>query len=122
MFFYLCGPADLFLAGDRAQSVVEGVEFRFEEIRAVGYHLYGEERPWLIPDKLKTVHANVRSHFGISNVVAAVLSCLFEAFPNRAKQLKEDRGLFQGPRPGVFHTVEAARLHGLVSIEAALLY
>ena len=44
LFFYLCGPGDLFLAGDPAQSVVEGVEFRFEEIRSVGYHLYGEDR------------------------------------------------------------------------------
>jgi superfamily I DNA/RNA helicase len=33
VFFYICGPGDLFLAGDPAQSVVEGVEFRFEEIR-----------------------------------------------------------------------------------------
>jgi hypothetical protein len=115
VFFYLCGPGDLFLAGDPAQSVVEGVEFRFEEIRSVGYHLYGEERRHLIPDKPKTVHVNFRSHCGILNVAAAVLSCLFRAFPDSAKQLKEDRGLFQGPRPGVFHKVEGTRLEQLVS-------
>ena len=97
VFFYLCGPGDLFLAGDPAQSVVEGVEFRFEEIRSVGYHLYGEDRRHLIPDKPKTVHVNFRSHCGILNVAAAVLSCLFEAFPDSAKQLKEDHGLV--PRP-----------------------
>lgn len=33
LFFYLGGPGGLFLAGDPAQSVVEGTEFRFEEIR-----------------------------------------------------------------------------------------
>ena len=115
LFFYLCGPGDLFLAGDPAQSVVEGVEFRFEEIRSVGYHLYGEDCRHLIPEKPKTVHVNFRSHCGILNVAAAILSCLFNAFPDSAKQLKEDRGLFQGPRPGVFHKVEIPRLAELVS-------
>ena len=114
VFFFMCGPGDLFLAGDPAQSVVEGVEFRFEEIRSVGYRLYGENRRHLILDKPKTVHLNFRSHCGILNVAAAVLACMFKAFPDSAKQLKEDRGLFQGPRPGVFHNVEVARLRELV--------
>lgn len=114
MFLYLCGPGDLFLAGDPAESVVEGVEFRFEEIRLVGYRLYGEERKHLIPDKPRTAHLNFRSHCGILNVAAAVLSCLFEVFQDSAKQLKENRGLFQGPRPGVFHKVEIERLKELV--------
>jgi superfamily I DNA/RNA helicase len=114
VFFCLCGPGDLFLAGDPAQSVVEGVEFRFEEIRSVGYCLYGEERKHLVPDKPRTVHLNFRSHCGILNVAAAVLSCLFEVFPDSAKQLKEDLGLFHGPRPGVFNKVEVERLKELV--------
>ena len=114
MFLYLCGPGDLFLAGDPAESVVEGVEFLFEEIRSVGYRLYGEERKHLIPDKPRTAHLNFRSHCSILNVAAAVLSCLFEVFQDSAKQLKENRGLFQGPRPGVFHKVEIERLKELV--------
>jgi superfamily I DNA/RNA helicase len=32
LFFLLSGPNDLFLAGDLAQSVVEGVSFRFDEV------------------------------------------------------------------------------------------
>jgi len=39
LFFYLGGPGGLFLAGDPAQSVVEGTEFRFEEVRHVGYYV-----------------------------------------------------------------------------------
>jgi hypothetical protein len=114
LFFYMGGPGDLFLSGDPAQSVAEGVEFRFEEVRSVGYHLYGEERRHLIPEKPKTVHVNFRSHCGILNVAASLLTCLFQVFPDSAKQLKEDRGLFFGPRPGVFHKVEAMRLQELV--------
>jgi hypothetical protein len=48
------------------------------------------------------------------NVAAPVLSCLFQAFPDSAKQLKEDRGLFHGSRPGVFDKVSRSRLRELV--------
>jgi hypothetical protein len=61
LFFYLCGPGDLFLTGDLGQSVEEGVEFRFEEICLVGYCLCGKDHHHLIPDKPKTVHANFQS-------------------------------------------------------------
>ncbi len=73
-----------------------------------------EDRRHLIPDKPKTVLLNFRSHCGILNVAVAVLSCLFEVFPDSAKQLKEDRGLFQGPRPGVCYKVDPPRLLNLV--------
>ena len=113
LFFLLSGPGDLFLAGDPAQSVVEGTDFRFEEIRSVGYHVAGENHQ-LIPDKPKAVNVNFRSHSGILNTAAAILRCMFDAFPDSAKQLKEDQGLFRGPRPGVLHKVEVNRLATLV--------
>jgi AAA domain len=114
LFFCLSGPGSLFLAGDPAQSVVEGVEFRFEEIRSVGYHLCDNASRSLIPDKPKTVNVNFRSHSGILDVAAGVLALLFGAFPNAAKQLSKDRGLFKGPRPAVFQKVGAMRLKELV--------
>eukprot|EP00934_Nitzschia_sp_Nitz4_P003879 Nitzschia sp. Nitz4//scaffold167_size49223//10984//18384//NITZ4_007032-RA/size49223-processed-gene-0.31-mRNA-1//-1//CDS//3329538266//3869//frame0 len=114
LFFLLSGPGDLFLAGDPAQSVVEGVEFRFEEIRSVGYFVAGQQRD-LIPDKPKTVSMNFRSHSGVLDTAAAVLRRMFEVFPDSAKQLGEDRGMFTGPRPGVFHKVPVASLKALVS-------
>jgi hypothetical protein len=49
------------------------------------------------------------------DVAAAILKCLFTVFPDSTKQLKEDRGLFQGPRPGVFHKVDMERLQELIS-------
>lgn len=110
IFFLLSGPGDLFLAGDPCQSVVEGVDFRFEDIRSVGYFVCGRQRRELIPDKPKTVNVNFRSHSGILDTAAAVLNRLFAAFPDSAKQLKEDRGLFAGPRPGVFQHVSYQRL------------
>jgi len=120
LFFKLCGPGALFLAGDPAQSVVEGVEFRFEDIRSVGYHIadrdgQGQHQRNLIPQKPMTVNVNFRSHSGILKVAASVLRCLFRVFPDSARQLKEDRGVFAGPRPGVLYKLDPKLLSELLS-------
>jgi len=54
LFFSISGVGSLFLAGDPAQSVEQGTDFRFEEVRAVGYYVAGS-RQHLIPDKPKIV-------------------------------------------------------------------
>ena len=95
------------------QSVVEGTDFRFEEIRSVGYFIAGNKRH-LIPEKAKVVNINFRSHAGIHNCASAFLDLLFEYFPGSAKQLKKDHGLFKGARPGVFHNVEIQQLSSLL--------
>ena len=86
----------LFLAGDPAQSVVEGVDFRFEDVRSVIYKLSdGKER---IERPMKLL-VNFRSHTGILACAAAVLDRMFLMFPGAAKVLPADSGLFKGPRP-----------------------
>lgn len=77
LFFLICDCGGLFFAGDPAQSVVEGVEFRFEEVRSVAYHLY-ENDPRYIPKKPLTVTRNFRSHAGILNIAAEVSFTLNE--------------------------------------------
>lgn len=44
MFFMCCDPGRLFLAGDSAQSVEEGVDFRFEDVRVVAYEMVENQR------------------------------------------------------------------------------
>jgi len=39
---------------------------------------------------------------------------MFDAFPASAQNLGEDRGIFLGPRPGVFQNVELSQLRHLV--------
>eukprot|EP00984_Skeletonema_dohrnii_P014066 scaffold5878_cov108-Skeletonema_dohrnii-CCMP3373.AAC.2 len=109
LFFYLAGPNGLFLAGDPAQSVVEGTEFRFEEVRSVG-HFVGS-----VIQKPKTVNVNFRSHSGILNCAGGVLDFMFTHFPSSAKQLKKDKGLFQGSRPGVLLGASIHQLNTLLS-------
>jgi hypothetical protein len=97
--------SDLFLAGDPAQSVVEGSDlFQNDKSGKKG-----------TPDKPLKLNVNFRSHSGILNVASGVLDMLFSAFPGSAKELPKDKGLFLGPRPGVFMNVELSKLQELLS-------
>jgi hypothetical protein len=114
LFFYISGgPGALFLAGDPAQSVIEGTDFRFKEIRSVGYYVAGNRRH-LIPEKPKVVNVNFRSHAGVLNCAGSLLDLLFAHFPGSANQLKKDLGLFKGARPGVFQNVQIQQLSTLL--------
>jgi len=100
LFFYVCdGQGNLLLAGDPTQNVVQGVEFRFEDIRSVEYHISKDQKT--VMQKPKKVHTNFRSHAGILNTAGSILKCMFKAFPKSAENLGEDHGVFIGPRPGV---------------------
>ena len=115
LFFLLGGAGGLFLAGDPAQSVVEGTEFRFDEIRSVAHYVAGSERRGLVPQKPKTVNVNFRSHSGILKTAGAFLDLMFRYFPSSAKQLKKDFGLFRGSRPSVMHKTKPNQLAMLLS-------
>lgn len=116
LFFWLNSDGkSLYFAGDNAQSVVEGAEFRFEDIRAVAYKLGAH-----IPEKPLTVNKNFRSHAGILNLAAAVLERLFAAFPASCHRLPPDEGLFSGPRPSSCGVVNMKALKDLLERNANL--
>jgi hypothetical protein len=106
----LCGAGDLFLMGDLAQSVIEGVECHFEEIWSVVI--------WYLtsPSSQFTWTSKATVGFWMWQLLA-ILLCLFKAFPDSAKQLKEDHGLFQGPCSSVFHKVDVPWLAELACIK-----
>ncbi len=117
LFFVAAGlrMQALFMAGDPAQAVVEGVDFRFEEVRSIVYKLScGLERI----DRPIKLTVNYRSHTGILDCAAAVLGKLFAFFPGAAKVLHPDRGLYKGPRPAFWRpggaSAVAASLDGVL--------
>ena len=103
----------LFLAGDPAQSVVEGVEFRFEEVRSLVHALCSRQEALQRPSKLLV---NYRSHSGILNCAGAVLGRMLWMFPGAAKTLPADEGLFLGPRPAYYNP--ATGLSGVAQLLA----
>ncbi len=104
----------LFLAGDPAQAVAEGVDFRFEEVRSVVYNLSDGLERLERPVKLAV---NYRSHSGILNCAAGILSKMFALFPGSAKVLEPDKGLFAGPLPAYWQasTRVSSSLHMVLS-------
>ena len=120
LFFSLCNPGGLFMAGDPAQSVEEGIDFRFEDVRIVADTLYnrndhnssGKNRK--IPEKPKMLKVNFRSHAGVLNLAAGILDNMFSAFPGSFKELPRDEGFFRGQRPCVLSNLSWEELKELV--------
>ena len=77
----------LFFAGDPAQSVVEGVDFRFEEIRSVVHKLSAGKESIVRPLRLLV---NYRSHAGVLDCASLVLEKMFGVFPSAAKVAPSD--------------------------------
>jgi hypothetical protein len=88
----------LFLAGDTAQAVAHGVDFRFEEVRSVVHDISGGKQWIAKPIKL---HKNFRSHEGILRVANMVLEQLHAVFPYAALKMQPDTGLVYGPPPAL---------------------
>ena len=97
LFFLAAGMNfdGMFLSGDPAQSVVEGVGFRFEEVRSIVYNLSQTNCTISKPQVLET---NFRSHQGILKCANCIIDLMFSLFESTG-QLPLDQGLCNGPRP-----------------------
>ncbi len=115
LFILLCAdPNALFLAGDTAQAISSGVAFRFADIRSLFYQQQqlllrlsagtdagstGEQQLVIGVPRLHQLTQNYRSHSGILDVAASVVSLISHLFPNSIDRLERDRGLYPGPKP-----------------------
>lgn len=100
LFFVAAGfrVQSLFLVGDPAQAVVEGVDFRFEEVRSI-VHKLSQEKDTL--HKATSLTTNFRSHGGILNCSSAILGIMDAAFPGSIKKSHTDC-CSQGPKPAYY--------------------
>ena len=98
-------PNNLMLAGDTAQSITEGVAFRFTDVRQIFYELFGG----IEPDLLQLTH-NYRSHSGILRLAACVVELLYFFFSDSLDKLPPDLGLFDGPKPTVMEVASTEEL------------
>lgn len=87
MLILLCNDAQngLFLAGDTAQSVANGVYFRFEEVNAIAWDFHRHSDHRLCDKKVhfekQKLRCNFRSHDGVLRVCDQVIKFLSRAFP-----------------------------------------
>ena len=113
MLVMLCDPFSLVLAGDTAQSVEEGVVFRFDEVRQLFSRLGGGDSA-LVPRKPHKLTINFRSHSGILDVAALVLERLSTVYPLAIDSLPRDHGLCKGPRPMLLTLRRAEELRAVL--------
>jgi len=99
-------PASLFLAGDTAQTIAYGVDFRFEDSRSVLYKMVPAETPTK-PIRLRW---NYRSHSGILNLAKDIIDLLTENFPFSMDKSSPDCGIVVGPRPEICKAYTTAEL------------
>jgi hypothetical protein len=99
----MCTSGILFLTGDPAQSVEEGVDFRFDDVRFVFHQLTGR-----VPAEPLTLTLNFRSHTVILDAAGVLLEWLLKYFPGSCKKLPQLRSL-QGAAPRLGHASEPHR-------------
>lgn len=102
----------LFFAGDTAQSIVNGVEFRFEEVRACFHKITEEE---LSLNKRHVLKTNFRSHDCILKISNSVLSIMREMFPDSFDDIcGTNNGLALGPKPHFRYKSSTADILALI--------
>ncbi|KAJ1452868.1 hypothetical protein M885DRAFT_299475 [Pelagophyceae sp. CCMP2097] len=108
-------PDRLFVAGDTAQAIHEGVSFRFNDLRQAVYDLHieiagrsafhkddgpgSEAKSKLAASRHVTLTRNYRSHAGILRLANATLDLLKHSFRDALDVIEHDDGFAAGPRP-----------------------
>ncbi|KAH8095302.1 manganese ion binding protein [Aureococcus anophagefferens] len=114
-------PERLFVCGDTAQAIQDGVAFRFSDLKETIYELQKEVKTRsgrgaaamaaasdrsgaaAASKKLFKLTNNYRTHAGILGAANAVLDLLEQAFPNSVDVMEKDAGVSTGPRPTFSH-------------------
>ena len=109
-------PNAMFFSGDTAQSIINGVAFRFCDLRSIfhewktKFHNSSSKTQINVPDKVHTLPNNYRSHNGILALASKVLQLLISLFPNAFDKLPPDVGLYAGPKPVILDTNDITEL------------
>ena len=101
LIFESClNPNGLFFTGDTAQCVMEGISFRFEDMRSI-FTFFKEKLPNLkVPGKDVVLVTNYRSHAGILKLAASVIDLMDHFFKESFDSyLPRDNGVLEGPCP-----------------------
>ncbi|KAI9169144.1 hypothetical protein LWI28_007641 [Acer negundo] len=110
LFKYICRNVDegFVFSGDTAQTIARGVDFRFQDIRALFYKKFvlessgngfvGREHKGKISDVL-SLSQNFRTHAGVLKLAQSIIELLFRFFPHSIDILKPEVSLIYGEPP-----------------------
>ncbi|KAM3369930.1 hypothetical protein ACQJBY_017667 [Aegilops geniculata] len=94
-------------AGDTAQTIARGIDFRFEDIRSLFYNAFLAETEEFNQGLKHGVHLsdmfqlsqNFRTHCGILRMAQSIMSLLCFFFPSSVDRLNPETGLVYGEAP-----------------------
>ncbi|KAM0823294.1 hypothetical protein ACQ4PT_070967 [Festuca glaucescens] len=94
-------------AGDTAQTIARGIDFRFEDIRSLFYTAFLSETEVANQEHGKQVQLsdmfqltqNFRTHCGILHMAQSIMSLLYFFFPSSVDKLNPETGLVYGEAP-----------------------
>lgn len=98
----------LFVCGDTAQTISRGVGFRFTDVKVLFHEVCGASPP------LDYLGRNYRTHGGIVDCAAVVVSLLSKLFPTSVDKLERETGHFAGPQPALIHETDPVSLLGIM--------
>ncbi|CAM0903002.1 unnamed protein product [Alopecurus aequalis] len=94
-------------AGDTAQTIARGIDFRFEDIRSLFYTAFiseteasnqGHGKQVQLSDTFQLTQ-NFRTHCGILHMAHSIMSLLYLFFPSSVDKLNPETGLVYGEAP-----------------------
>lgn len=110
-------PNGLFFTGDTAQSIMQGVSFRFKDLRSM-FKLIGKNLPELQLPTIYKLVTNFRSHAGILRLAGTVIDLLMCFFKQSFDSyLPRDRGILEGPHPVLLWSPDIDDLAFLLKIQ-----
>lgn len=90
-------------AGDTAQTIARGIDFRFEDIRSLFYLEFlseqsGKEEKFRMSDTFQ-LSQNFRTHIGVLKLAQSVIDLLYYYFPFAVDKLNPETSLIHGDPP-----------------------
>jgi hypothetical protein len=97
---YVCGnPEGYFFAGDIAQTIVSGVEFRFDGLKDLFFEEFQfRGRPGEIPG-VHTLTRNFRTHNGVLKISNIIVKLITHFFPHTIDKQRDEVSFVVGPKP-----------------------
>lgn len=113
LFKYVCSNISegFVFAGDTAQTIARGINFRFEDIRNLFYEEFlavddnDQSKEKVMPD-LFHLSQNFRTHTGITKLAQSVVEVLYHFFPFAIDKLHPETSLLYGEPPILLYSKE----------------
>lgn len=105
LFKYICKNVDegYVFAGDTAQTIARGIDFRFEDIRCLFYKEFLQESDYFREkgrlSKLFCLSQNFRTHAGVLKLAHSIVNLLSHFFPLLVDALSPETSLICGEAP-----------------------